>query len=686
MLMAIIAIASTAQSPQLFKFQCVVRDNSGEVLDNQSVSFRIGIHDETAGGTIVYKETHISSTNEFGLANLEIGNGAPVFGTFAGIDWRSGDKFIEIEIDPTGSTNYISIGTSQLLSVPFALHSETSDNAFWEKTGNNIYYSAGNVGINNETPQARLDVKTSSYNAQLANNNQAIYGQHYISGSYGSIGGQNVGLSGYSLNGYGLQATSQDGYAVYGASSGTGYAGYFEGKGYFSGNLGLGVIDPLTKLHIDGTVTATSFIGDGSGLANLSGDNLGNHSAVQNINLNNYWLSGDGGNEGIYVKFDGKVGIGTNSPGDAILDIHGNIDMNVNAEQGMTIRMREGDEHRWTFLYRPWVNSTLTILDEVGNKNLMVFEPITGCIGVNNTNPEVPLHIAGGSNATLDEGGYFVNGYTNTKNIAIDNDEIMARNNLGISDLWLNRFGGNVGIGLFAENLLDIRGFGTANGGVSGYNEVVAHFKNTSSGHSAISVDALAGSDAVLYLSENGAPLWSVRTDISDITGSTNNALEIRNQKDGLNEVALKIEHSIGTLNDYYIIPNGSIVPTTAGEFECGSIFNFWEAVNSTFFIVQVLNESIKNTSQLEYGLKEVLQLNPLTYTDENKINKDKTIALNPEEVVTIIPEVIVKPEKTGNSWGIKYDELIPVLINAIQEQQEQIEVLETQLKDLRPQ
>ncbi len=75
-----IALTSLAQFPQAFKYQAVVRDNVGEILENQLVSFRFSIRDVTAGGTIVYQETHSVTTKDFGLANLEVGNGTPTTG------------------------------------------------------------------------------------------------------------------------------------------------------------------------------------------------------------------------------------------------------------------------------------------------------------------------------------------------------------------------------------------------------------------------------------------------------------------------------------------------------------------------------------------------------------------------------------------------------------------------------
>ncbi|MBA7534149.1 hypothetical protein ES705_26395 [subsurface metagenome] len=128
----IILLLSTtvfAQAPQSFKYQAVVRDVSGEIIADQQVSFQISILQNSASGTAVYTETHFDSTNQFGLVTLEIGTGTTT-DDFIGIDWSNDAYFIQIEMDATGGTSYTLMGTSQILSVPYALHAKSAENTF----------------------------------------------------------------------------------------------------------------------------------------------------------------------------------------------------------------------------------------------------------------------------------------------------------------------------------------------------------------------------------------------------------------------------------------------------------------------------------------------------------------------------------------------------------------------------
>lgn len=110
-----------AQAPQKMSYQAVIRNSSNALVSSTAVGMRISILQTTASGTAVYVETQTATTNANGLVSIEIGAGTAVTGTFAGIDWSAGPYFIKTETDPAGGTSYSITGTSQLLSVPYAL-------------------------------------------------------------------------------------------------------------------------------------------------------------------------------------------------------------------------------------------------------------------------------------------------------------------------------------------------------------------------------------------------------------------------------------------------------------------------------------------------------------------------------------------------------------------------------------
>ncbi|MGE0019242.1 MAG: hypothetical protein AB7S72_06215 [Draconibacterium sp.] len=117
-----------AQVPSAFNYQAVVRNNSGELIADQNVSFRISILQNSESGTAVYTETHAAHTNSFGLVTLKIGMGTPVTGIFNPGGWGAALHFLKVETDPAGGSAYTHMGTSQLLAVPYAFHAQTVEN------------------------------------------------------------------------------------------------------------------------------------------------------------------------------------------------------------------------------------------------------------------------------------------------------------------------------------------------------------------------------------------------------------------------------------------------------------------------------------------------------------------------------------------------------------------------------
>ena len=116
-----------AQSPQKMSYQAVLRNATNEILSLHTVSIRLSI---LQNDNVVYMETHLPTTNINGLITLQIGAGATLAGKFSSIDWSKGPFFVKTETDPDGGFNYSIVGTTELLSVPFAFYALSSKSTF----------------------------------------------------------------------------------------------------------------------------------------------------------------------------------------------------------------------------------------------------------------------------------------------------------------------------------------------------------------------------------------------------------------------------------------------------------------------------------------------------------------------------------------------------------------------------
>jgi hypothetical protein len=127
LLLALLAgsFSSLAQNvPQGINYQCIVRNNqTGDPITNQTVTILFAVRNGSPTGSVDYQEKHVSATNDFGLVNLVIGRGQPQVNTFAGINWAGGSKFLTVLLE-TSPNVFDEIGTSELLSVPFALYAQ----------------------------------------------------------------------------------------------------------------------------------------------------------------------------------------------------------------------------------------------------------------------------------------------------------------------------------------------------------------------------------------------------------------------------------------------------------------------------------------------------------------------------------------------------------------------------------
>lgn len=397
----ITATAMFAQPPQKFNYQAVVRDNTGAVLANQTVSIRVSIHSSSASGTIIYQETFSPTTNQFGLVNLEIGTGTPTIGDFTTINWRYYAKFLELECDPSGGSNYASMGTTELSSVPYALFSSSSADSYWQSlVAGKICYNNGLVGIGTDDPGDLLELSGGALRLRLDDTYPTVYGEILHEGSAGfklnaaaggtwadmhfqtngttkmfleSAGNLGIGTtspsarltvksSGYTGGMYVLADDDERIFRIRQMSGGGGGIYAFdgsdnatiqlngEGSSYISsGYLGINTTTPNAYLHVNDRIRVGEDPSYGSVYGELIHEGGGNGFKI-NANAGGSWadmhLQTDG-NTRMFIESGGNVGIGTTSPSSK-LDVRGNITIrsattgNIVMELGTGLDYAEG--------------------------------------------------------------------------------------------------------------------------------------------------------------------------------------------------------------------------------------------------------------------------------------------------------------------------------------------------------
>ena len=192
-----------AQAPAQIPYQGVARDMQGVALQNQQISLRLTIEDFS--GTDLFQEIHSANTNQFGLFNVQIGSIQNL-----NIDWGSGTKFLHIEMDTQGGTSYVDLGSTQFLSVPYALFAETSNTPGPQgpagaNGANGNDGAQGPQGIQGETgPQGLAG-------ANGLNGQDGAQGAQGPQGAQGQQGLNGIGISNISTSGNSLVFTLSDG-------------------------------------------------------------------------------------------------------------------------------------------------------------------------------------------------------------------------------------------------------------------------------------------------------------------------------------------------------------------------------------------------------------------------------------------------------------------------------------------
>ena len=118
-----------AQAPQGFNYQATVRNNAGDLVVSTNVYFKFNVIQDSQTADPIFTETHEEIlTDDLGQVNLIIGQGTANTGVFSELDWSLGSYYLGIELSINGDNNYVPMGTTQLLSVPYALYAANSGN------------------------------------------------------------------------------------------------------------------------------------------------------------------------------------------------------------------------------------------------------------------------------------------------------------------------------------------------------------------------------------------------------------------------------------------------------------------------------------------------------------------------------------------------------------------------------
>lgn len=130
-------VVVNAQVPHEINYQAAARNAAGLPLTNKTIRVRLSIRQDAPDGSVHYSETRTVSTNSLGLFSLAVGSGgaSDVVGSMPSVPWHDGTKFLKVEMDPEGGNAFADLGSTQLVSVPFALSS--ADNQ-WQANGQAI--------------------------------------------------------------------------------------------------------------------------------------------------------------------------------------------------------------------------------------------------------------------------------------------------------------------------------------------------------------------------------------------------------------------------------------------------------------------------------------------------------------------------------------------------------------------
>ncbi len=612
-----------AQSPDKMSYQAVVRDAGNALVTNQSVGMQISILQGSASGPSVYTETQTPSTNINGLVSLEIGSGTVVSGAFNSIDWNNGPYFIQTETDPSGGTNYTITGTSQLMSVPYALHASTADSL----VGAITVTAADTAAWNNHTVDTQID-----------STGIAAFG--YVAGPHTIDTDTHIDSTGIAALGYvaGPHTIDTDthidslGIAAYGFVAGPHFDGDFTSLTNVPAGLADGDDDTqLTEAQVDAYANNNGYL-----TSEVDGS-VTNEIQTLSISGNDLTLSNGGGT----VTLPG----GGSGGGDEIVDA--DVDTRVQVEETNDddiIRFDVEGVERWR-------------MDGHALEEANTFENI--CIGIDAGDALLPgatdnilIGSLTGTNVTTGDFNTVIGSETFDVCTTGDFNTIygyQAAHNLTTANL-------NTAMGAFA--LYDITtGQDNVAYGRGALSNVTTGTHNLGIGRDA-GLRVNVGSNNIFIGNNAGA---NTAVNISD-------KLYIDNTNTNTPLIYGDFFTDELTINGAMFV-DGNLVPEVTNAHSLGATTARWTEVHATNGVIQTSDVRLKkNIKPLNYGLETVLAMRAVSYNWKDRNQAGDKIGFIAQELEKLVPEVVTIGTDENKTRGVNYSELVPVLVRAIQD------------------
>jgi hypothetical protein len=673
LMMFILISQLNAQVPQAFNYQAVARDASGNILANQVIGLKLIIHQSSASGTIVYSETHAPTTNQFGLFTVSLGQGTVVTGTIGSIAWSSGNYWLEAQMDPAGGTVYTSMGSSQLLSVPYAMYASNAGTS--GATG-----ATGPTGANGATGPTGVGTT----GATGANGGTGATGPTGPAGADGATGPTGPG---------GVSGTTN--YVAKFTSSNTVGNSLIYDNGLY---IGIGTTTPSASLDVVG---------------NMKLENLAN-PLFSFYNSTGYKTFLQAYNEDFYIghQANGNIIFWTNAAEKMRLTNTGRLGLGTSTPSGYT-KLHVASNNRYAGYF---TTDTASYLGQV------IHAEYTGT-----TNSDVRGIYARSVPADYyGIGGEFIGGYKGVVSsvyptgsgtyygLDVDVDG-GSGNNFGLN-AYVYGTGNKYGVYSITEGTGTNYGlFSTASGAGSTNYGLYA----SSSGATTNYAGYFNAGNVIVYGGKLGvgtaAPAKTLEVSGTDsvnirITSTTplKASLDLNRTGSGSNDWRITNYGSLYFYQSYdefattqvpaLELYTSYLVPGKDNFSSCGGSWARWSSVYAVNGTINTSDAREKeNVKDLSYGLAEVMKLRPVSFTWKNDEAYGTKLGLIAQEVEPVLKEVVKKEyftkhdEKTGKDvtsdeyrYGIYYSDIIPVLIKAIQEQQAEIVNLKAEIKSLK--